>query len=282
MSDFKDDIMNAISWHAKAAADKEFPFRHHLGASLLGHSCERYLFFVFRWVQYPDHSSRILRIFDRGRKEEDNIIAKLREIGLTITNDDGHGKQLRAQGLPAHVGGSLDGILHVPANYAPMYGNIMPLEIKTHKHSSWQKTFKRDLRDTNPQHYTQGNIYGYSWGVTHFLYVGLDKDTDELGVQFAEVDNASAKLNIHRGKLIVYSQDVKLVSKTQEKWRCKMCDFKDICSKNKPASAKNCRSCVHATPLEDGTWLCNKRFDIIEKFSEIDRAADCTEWTSII
>lgn len=282
MSDFKDDIMNAISWHAKDAADKEFPFRHHLGASLLGHSCERYLFYTYRWVQYPDHSSRILRIFDRGRDEEIRILNKLTQIGLVISRDDGHGEQIRAQGLPAHIGGSLDGVLHVPANYVATYGTIMPVEIKTHNHASWMKTFKRELRETHAQHYTQGNIYGWSWKTTHFMYVGLDKNTDELGIQICEVDDASAFLNVQRGKTIVYTQDSKLVSKTFEKWRCKMCDFKDICTKNKPAPAKNCRSCINATPLEDGTWLCNKRFDIIEKYTEIDRAADCMEWTSII
>ena len=284
--DLREQILDAVSADAKARMADDFPFRHHLGASLLGHSCDRYLFFTFRWVQEPSYSSRTLRIFERGRSEETRIIDKLKAIGLVIdtVNPDDPEAQIRAQGLPAHLGGSMDGVLHTPATHVQQYGYYMPLEIKTHNDKSFGKTFGKHLLNvSNPQHYTQGNIYGSAMQSSHFLYVGMNKNTDELDLQFCPVDDVSAKIFIQRGVNIVYSTVVTNLPRTDEKWRCKMCDFKDICHSSKPAPARSCRSCKHYSPQPDGSWLCTKRFMTIAKYNEIDYANEqCDLWASII
>lgn len=278
----RDDILNAIQWHAKAARDAEFPFRHHLGASLLGHSCERYLFYTFRWAQQPDHSSRLLRIFDRGKSEELRIIAKLKQIGLTVVDEGDFGAQIRATGLPNHIGGSLDAMLHTPANYAQEYGSIMPIEIKTHNHKSFTSTMRKDLNESYPQHYTQGNIYGWSHKATHFMYVAENKNDDTLDLQILPVNNAAASLAVARGERIVYTQNIAQLERTEEKWRCKMCDFKDMCKKRERAKARNCRSCGHFMPMQDGTWMCNKFMYPVPKGEEIVYADNCDEWVSVV
>lgn len=279
----KDDILNAISHQARTKQADEFPFRHHLGASILGHSCERYLFFTFRWVQVPNFSSRTLRIFERGHQEEDRLIDTLRSIGMVIqTVDPDTNEQIRAKGLPAHIGGSMDGVLSVPATYVGTYGTYMPVECKTHNKNSFSKTFSKDLSSSYAQHYTQGNIYATAMGATHFMYVGLNKDNDSIDFQFPAVDTISANIYINRGRNIIHTSSLSQLQRTDEKWRCKMCDFKDLCYSSKPAASRNCRSCKFYSPIEDGTWLCQKKYIAVDKFAEIDVAEFCDYWTSII
>ena len=53
----------------KAEEGQEAP-RAHLGASLLGHPCDRYLWLMFRWAVIEKFDGRILRLFQRGQREE--------------------------------------------------------------------------------------------------------------------------------------------------------------------------------------------------------------------
>ena len=41
-----------------------------VGASSIGHKCERYLWYQFRWFFREKFNGRMLRLFDRGHREE--------------------------------------------------------------------------------------------------------------------------------------------------------------------------------------------------------------------
>ena len=58
--------------------------RPHLGASMLGHKCDRWLWLSFRWAVVEKFPGRILRLFRRGHNEEQQIISDLRAIGLDV------------------------------------------------------------------------------------------------------------------------------------------------------------------------------------------------------
>ena len=60
---------------------KEKP-RPHMGVSLLGHPCDRWLWLSFRWAIQEDFPGRILRLFRRGHHEENWIVQDLRAIGV--------------------------------------------------------------------------------------------------------------------------------------------------------------------------------------------------------
>lgn len=59
-------------------------FRSHLGASLIGHSCWRYLWFVFRWCHKEEFDGRMQRLFNRGHREEARWFEWLRATGWTV------------------------------------------------------------------------------------------------------------------------------------------------------------------------------------------------------
>jgi len=62
--------------------------RTHLGASLIGDECERKLWYVFRWVKAEQFSGRLLRLFNRGHKEEPRLIEWIEGIGVKVWADD--------------------------------------------------------------------------------------------------------------------------------------------------------------------------------------------------
>lgn len=55
-----------IDTHHEANAE---PPRPHMGCSLLGHPCDRYLWLSFRWASQEQFSGRMLRLFRRGQEQ---------------------------------------------------------------------------------------------------------------------------------------------------------------------------------------------------------------------
>lgn len=62
--------------------------RTHLGASLIGHECSRYLWYVFRWCVNEEFSGRMYRLFERGHLEEMRFVKWLEGIGCKVETDD--------------------------------------------------------------------------------------------------------------------------------------------------------------------------------------------------
>ena len=98
--DREDSIENLIDKHHEARAQKPRP---HMGASALGHACDRWLWLSFRWAVQPTFPGRILRLFRRGHQEEANILKDLRAIGIEIQNTE---KQTNVH-FGCHVSGSI-------------------------------------------------------------------------------------------------------------------------------------------------------------------------------
>jgi hypothetical protein len=74
--------------------------RKHLGASLIGRSCKRYLWYVFRWCKRQPTTGRQQRLFNRGHREEARFIEWLEGIGFKLWFEDYTGLALdEATGL---------------------------------------------------------------------------------------------------------------------------------------------------------------------------------------
>ena len=105
----------------KAHEDRQEPPRPHLGASLLGHPCDRWLWLSFRWSVIERFQGRILRLFRRGQNEEAQIVSDLRAIGINIVSTGG--AQSRVD-FGSHVSGSLDGVITHGVPEAPAKKHI--------------------------------------------------------------------------------------------------------------------------------------------------------------
>lgn len=74
----------------EAFAKKEYDDGHrsHLGASLIGEDCLMKLWLIFRWCAKENFDGRMLRLFQRGHREEQVFIEYLRGIGCKVIEYD--------------------------------------------------------------------------------------------------------------------------------------------------------------------------------------------------
>ena len=79
-------ISNDIDEFCKTSYDDGF--RSHLGASMIGRECSRELWYSFRWVKPSSFNGRMLRLFNRGHREEERFIEWLEGIGAKVWADD--------------------------------------------------------------------------------------------------------------------------------------------------------------------------------------------------
>lgn len=229
--------------------------REHLGASLIGHHCDRYLWLNFRWSVSPQFEGRVLRLFGTGKREESRVYDELRAIGVEIHTEE-NGKQIICRDPSGHFGGSLDGIgLGFPE--APKTWAV--LEVKTCNASSFAKLAKsKSVKAEKPQHYAQMQTYMGLMGLDRALYFAVNKDSDDLYTEWVHADKEVYLDALARAKRIVNATTPpNRISEDPANWQCKMCDMYKLCHQKDQAEV-NCRTCVHSTPVEGGKWRCNE------------------------
>ena len=236
-------------------SDAESGLRPHLGASLIGHSCERFLWNTFRWVGAKKFPGRMLRLFETGQLEEARFVKNLRRIGIEVHDVTPDGKQWRVSELGGHFGGSMDGA-GVGFPEAPKAWHV--LEFKTHNDKSFADLQKNGVCKAKPQHYAQMQVYMGLTGMGRSFYLAVNKNTDELYEERVEFDPVEfAKLK-GRAERVINANEPPLRCSNDPSWYvCKMCDFHEHCHGD-AAPLVNCRTCAHSTPELDGDsrWSC--------------------------
>jgi len=229
-----------------------------MGASLIGHDCERYIWLTFRWALTPTFPGRVLRIFETGKREESRLVEELRGIGATVwETDPDTGDQWRVSACNGHFGGSLDGVAQgLPE--APKTPAV--LEFKTHGHKSFTDLIAQRLRKSKPQHFDQMTVYMGLMNLERGLYMAVDKDTDDVYTEWVHFDQERFNVLLEKAQRLIDSTEPPAkLSEDPAHWQCKMygrpCTFHAVCHGDKAAEA-NCRTCCHATPVENAAWRC--------------------------
>jgi len=234
--------------------------RRHLGASLIGHECSRYLWYVFRWVHHEKHDGRQQRLFNRGHREEARFVEWLEGIGFKVWFEDENGNQFRISGVNGHFGGSLDGVALLPERY----GITEPvlLEFKTNgTGAGFNKLISDGMPVAKPQHFAQTSTYGHK-GVqgTKFrfvVYLNICKNDDNIHIEVTELNHKLGAQMEAKAERIIMSQTPPARLSDNPTFRdCGWCGMKGVCHKgDKPAV--NCRSCANASPVENAEWFCS-------------------------
>tara|TARA_R100001086_G_scaffold149276_2_gene79282 strand:- start:232 stop:1275 length:1044 start_codon:yes stop_codon:yes gene_type:complete len=242
-------VANLVDGHHADQLDEP---RLHLGGSMLGHPCDRWLWLSFRWAVREKFPGRIRRLFRRGRNEEEIVVDDLKAIGLEI-GETGDGQ--RFLNLGKHVGGSVDGIIESGVPGAIKTRHI--LEIKTHNKKSFDDLEKKGVKDSKPMHWAQMQIYMRGTKINRALYVAVCKDDDRLFTERVKYDEEAAGNLLDRGHRIALTERLPDPLSTDASWyQCKFCSAHSFCHKEKLTQEVNCRTCAHATPENDGTWSC--------------------------
>jgi hypothetical protein len=229
--------------------------RGHLGASEIGHECNRYLWLSFRWAKNPTFDGRILRLFESGNREEPRLIANLRAIGADVHDRDENGAQFSFKDIGGHFSGSMDGAAKgLPE--APDVWHV--LEFKTSNAKSFAALEKHGVEKSKPQQFKQMQMYmGWS-GMEWAMYIVVNKDTDAIYSERVALQPAKFNQLLAKAQRIISDVEPPIgISENSSKVPCVWCTFKDQCHGTE-APQVNCRTCAHSTPELDGDarWSC--------------------------
>ena len=253
ITDAKNSIQALIDQHHERLREVDQP-RPHLGASQLGHPCDRWLWLSFRWAVLEQFPGRILRVFRRGQNEEAQIVSDLRAIGMDVRST---GNQQSRVDFGCHLGGSVDGVIHAGVPGAEKTKHVA--EFKTHSAKSFADVAKHGVEKSKPMHWIQMQCYMLGLKINRALYVAVNKDDDSLYSERVKLDEAAAEKAIARGKRIVLSDRMPEPLSADPSWyQCKFCAGHDQCFGSKTTQEVNCRTCAHSTVKEDGTWRCER------------------------
>ena len=239
------------------------PPRHsrRLGASQIGKSCDRMLWYSFRWAKLPDFEGRMLRLFERGYLEETILTQELKRIGVEFNAvDPDTGKQYEFSDLGDHfvckIDGAGCGFVEAPAAWHVV-------EFKTASESNYGKIVKQGVFEAKPEHYAQCQIGMGMSGMERCAYIVVNKNTDEIHMERIAFDSSAYTQLRQRAKEIIFSVwPPERISDSPAWYECKMCTFHGLCH-GVDAAEQNCRTCKHSMPLEDDGWVCDKHNEVL-------------------
>ena len=251
MSKLPDPVNTIATMIDQYHASKKSKPRPHMGVSLLGHHCDRWLWINFRWAVVEDFDGRILRLFRRGHSEEDTIIRDLRNIGIDIRSSQ------RRVDFGNHVSGSLDGVIESGVPEAPKSRHVA--EFKTHSKKSFDDMVKNGVEKSKPTHFIQMQVYMHGTDIKRALYLAVCKDDDRIYTERVKYDKKVAEDAIIRGKRIAMSDRMPEPVSADPSWyQCKFCPAHSFCHKAEPTKRVNCRTCAHSTAMPDSTFRCER------------------------
>lgn len=238
--------------YAHLAAYSNDPPRPHLGPSVMGHKCDRWLWLSFRWAVVQRFDGRILRLFRRGHLEEVQLVQDMRAAGITVQSHDAEGRQFRFE--DGHFAGSCDGFAGPGVPGAPKAKHVV--EFKTHGRKSFER-LKDGVQKAMPAHYDQMQLYMLKFSVDRALYVAVCKDDDRIYSERVALDLPYAMRLEERAQRIIASDRLPPPLSTDPTWyECKLCAGHEFCHGTRTTKQVNCRTCAHSTAERDGRWTC--------------------------
>lgn len=239
-----EQIMQEIDdmWRAMPRGERDY-----IGASEIGHACERYLFLKFHRFVWPEEfDPRMLRLFNRGHREEFAFEAMLKAIGFEVLDS------CQGQGGFRHgfFAGHWDGMLR-------RNSLTYTVEYKTHSDKSFKLLKLDGVKESKPMHYAQMCVYAKEQGADGMIYMAVNKNDDDLHIEVLPRDDDHAE-QMH-ARAMRLASDFKLpkrIAKTITDHRCKFCNAKPVCFGVKPMRI-DCRNCVNITKDEEaGKFVC--------------------------
>lgn len=237
------------------------PGRWHLGASVIGAECMRYVWYTFRWAKREEHTGQMHRLFERGHLEEPRFVQSLESVGLKVATKDGTGKQFTFSAFGGHFGGSCDGI-----GFDPATSTTFLTEFKTHNEKSFKKLEdKKYVRLSKPRHFDQMCLYGAYFQIPLTLYCAVNKNTDERYYEVVQNDFKVAEDLTRKAEYVISAATPPpRIANNPSYSTCKMCSMRGPCWEREPF-LKNCRSCRYVEPRADGSWYCRYHGGVIPR-----------------
>lgn len=231
--------------------------RHYNGLSGIGEKCLRRLQFSHYDCVEVSHSCRMIRLFGVGHTMEPKLRKELSTfLGMTFK-----GNQDEVIGFAGHWKGHIDGLgmFLRSSKFYTFDDDWFLMEYKTHKASSFAALKKDGVKKSKPMHYGQVTSYmGYK-KLNRCLYVGYNKDTSEIYLEWIPFDEDDFKENKRKEAEVVMADCLlPRIGNDSPMWHeCKLCDALGVCFGKTPIK-KSCKNCQHVDILDGGIWECTK------------------------
>lgn len=244
-------------------ANQERGSRAYLGASAIGDSCDRKLWYSFHWVKQGFIEAAGLRRINDGHRGEDVVASMLRlvpSIDLSTHKEDG--TQHSFEDLGGHFRGNADGLISglLQDPTTPYVWECKVVNETKFKKVSTLKVAKGEdeaLKHWDYVYYAQAQIYMHYFGTKwHYLTVGSPgvRDLDSIRTPYNQAD---AEGLIEKARRIIASpRPLARMSENPAWHECKWCSFYGICHQDEMPQKKSCRTCLHSTAVPGGGWKC--------------------------
>ena len=266
-----------------AALERTTTHRAHLGASLIGHDCERASFYAFRWADTKKIDGRLARIFRRGNSEEPEIVSDLTNAGMIVREANPKtGEQYRVSTHGGHFGGSLDALVQGCPDIDDPNETVVA-EFKTMNRKNFVNLQKNHCEQSQPRHFAQMQTYMHlsfpsnpERQIKQALYIVVCKDDDEIYSELIDYDAEVARSLVEKARRIIFADDLPpRVAEDETWWQCKFCDFSDVCHTPK-LPQPTCRSCIYSKTQNDGNarWSCQLQDKDLSYDDQIEACAN--------
>ncbi len=231
--------------------------RHYNGLSAIGTKCLRRLQYNHYDCLDVSHSCRMIRLFGVGHRMEDVLIEELnRFLQIGVTD-----QQKQCIGFAGHWKGHIDGIgfFYRISKFYTSDDDRFLMEFKTHKASSFAELKRDGVKKSKPLHYGQCTSYMGYMKLPRTLYVGYNKDTSEIYLEWIYFDEAEFNDNKRKEAEVVMADTLlPRIGNDSPMWHeCKLCDALGVCFNKEPVK-KSCKNCQHVDIHDGGLWTCTK------------------------
>ena len=228
---FQDLPNKVLGYYASQAESKT---RGYIGASILGHGCERRIWLDWKGCQPPVNTTpiEILKTgsreekFDRGRHEEERLIKALQGAGYLV---------LDRQGAFSVMDGNFQG--HIDGIIIDQAGTKYILEIKSTQEKYFNALVKNGVQKTFANYYLQCQMYMHFFKIPRTLFLAVNKNNGEIYQVVLEEDEAVIEIGLKKiNKIISHGQDMPATlgdaNDVPPQMPCQYCDFVNFCYQN--------------------------------------------------
>ena len=235
---YPDPTIAAMKNHCVQASSKE-PRRGYLGASFIGHDCDRALWYEANECASDAFPIEALWRFEDGHRTEELVASRLRLIdGITLHTHNEHGEQYgfsmfdgRFQG---HIDGIIVGLLQSPRLPHIWENKCVGEDVFKKFVALREKRIVDDdlLLEWNSSYYAQAQIYMHTFKlVRHYMTVASAGGRD--------ISSCRTKYNREHALQIIERVERILSTRTEppqcsskpDFYKCRMCKFNTICHK---------------------------------------------------
>lgn len=227
-----DPTLEAMKRNAATQKARE-PRRHYLGASSVGHICERHIWLDLQGQAGVSMSWKGAWATEDGHRTEDLIIERLQSVpGVTVTDRQSGFSDMDGK-FKGHIDGIIIGILQSP-------GTPHLLEIKCCNETKFNKLVKlvkengekAALEAWDVQFYAQAQVYMLKFGLTrHYLVCATPGGRDVTSCR-TEFNQERAKTYLSKAQRIINARQApERIGTNKDFYICRLCSHHQDCWK---------------------------------------------------